>query len=48
MAILGNEVENVMSMGGEMELGWGLGMLRQTTFTEFGDFSMEVTEIYVP
>jgi hypothetical protein len=48
MAMMGESVENTMSTGGEMELGRGLGMLRQTSFTDFGDFTMEVTDIYVP
>lgn len=48
MSMLGSEVNNTMTMGGEMELGWGLGMLRQTSFTDFGDFTMTATEIYVP
>ena len=34
--------------GGYMALGRGLGMLRQTTYTEFGDFTVEVSDIYVP
>jgi hypothetical protein len=48
MSMMGESMENVMATGGEMELGRGLGMLRQTSFTEFGDFTMDVTDIYVP
>jgi hypothetical protein len=48
MSMMGESMENVMATGGEMELGRGLGLLRQTSFTDFGDFTMEVTEIYVP
>ena len=48
MSILDESVESSMSTGGEIELGRGLGMLRQTTFTEFGDFGLETIEVYVP
>ena len=48
MSILEQSVENSMSTGGELELGRGLGMLRQTTFTDFGDFALETIEVYVP
>lgn len=48
MSILEQSVESSMSTGGEIELGRGLGMLRQTTFTDFGDFALETIEVYVP
>jgi hypothetical protein len=48
MTMLGETVESSLGMGGETVFGRGLGILRQTSFTDFGDFTMEVTEIYVP
>lgn len=48
MSILDESVESSTSSGGEMVLGHGLGMLRQTSFTDFGDFTMETTEVFVP
>ena len=48
MSMMGSEITNVMNMGSEMQLGRGLGMLRQTSNTDFGDVTMEATEIYVP
>jgi hypothetical protein len=48
MSMMGEEVENSLFMGGETQFGRGLGILRQTSFTDFGDFTMETTDIYVP
>jgi len=48
MSMMGSEITNVMNMGSEMQLGRGLGMLRQTSNTDFGDVTMEAAEIYVP
>ncbi|MFN2204304.1 MAG: hypothetical protein ACK2UT_00190 [Candidatus Promineifilaceae bacterium] len=48
MSMMGSDITNVMDMGSEMQLGWGLGMLSQTSSTDLGDVSMEATEIYVP
>jgi hypothetical protein len=48
MTMLGENVESTMFLGAETVFGRGLGILRQTSFTDFGDFTMEVTDIYVP
>jgi hypothetical protein len=48
MTMLGEDVESTMFLGAETVFGRGLGILRQTSFTDFGDFTMEVTDIYVP
>ncbi|MFN2173130.1 MAG: hypothetical protein ACK2UR_20305 [Candidatus Promineifilaceae bacterium] len=48
MEMMGESVENSLFMGGEIEFGRGWGIVRQTSFTDFGDYTMEVTDIFVP
>jgi hypothetical protein len=40
--------ETTMQMGGEVQFAYGIGMVRQTSFTDFGDFTSELLEVYVP
>jgi hypothetical protein len=48
MTMLGETVESSLFLGAETVFGRGLGILRQTSFTDFGEFTMEVTDNYIP
>lgn len=48
MNLMGSTVNNELEMAGEVQFGYGIGMLQQTSFSEFGDFTSVLKEVYVP
>jgi hypothetical protein len=48
MTMMGTTIENEMEMAGEVLFGRGIGILQQTSFSEFGDFTSELIDVYVP
>lgn len=48
MTVMGTTVENDMDMAGEVRFGYGIGMLEQTSYSEFGDFTSTLKEVTVP
>jgi hypothetical protein len=48
MSAMGSTIDSQMSFGGEIQFAYGIGILRQTAFTDFGDFTSELVDFYVP
>lgn len=48
MTIMGNSIEQPLNASGTHELGWGIGMINQTSTTDFGTDTLQLVSYFVP